>query len=140
MFILLQCSNLLLYSQLMDVKMWENSIFISIYPCLSTPLQIMRRILVKGPIVEADGDEMARIMWSLIKEKLIFPFLEFAKLQYFDLSIQNRDLTNDQVTVECAQAITLAKVGIKCATITPDEARVREFSLKRMYPSPNATI
>ena len=101
----------------------------------------MRKIPVRGPVVEADGDEMARIMWSLIKQQLIIPFLDFgSSLHYFDLGIQNRDLTEDQVTVDCAHAMRAAGVGIKCATITPDENRVREFGLKRMYKSPNATI
>jgi isocitrate dehydrogenase len=86
-----------------------------------------------------DGDEMTRIIWQLIKEKLILPFLDI-NIQYFDLSIQNRDATNDKVTLDAAHAIKACKVGIKCATITADEARVKEFGLKEMWKSPNGTI
>jgi len=99
----------------------------------------MTKIKVANPVVEIDGDEMTRIIWKLIKEKLIFPFLD-VPLEYYDLSIENRDATNDQITVEAAQAIKKHGVGIKCATITPDEARVEEFSLKKMWKSPNGTI
>ncbi|XP_037087956.1 LOW QUALITY PROTEIN: isocitrate dehydrogenase [NADP] cytoplasmic-like [Pollicipes pollicipes] len=92
-----------------------------------------------GPVVEMQGDEMTRVIWDLIKEKLILPFVE-PELHFFDLSIQSRDGTDDQVTVDCANAIKQYGVGIKCATITPDEARVKEFSLKKMWKSPNGTI
>jgi len=99
----------------------------------------MQKIKVANPVVELDGDEMTRIIWQLIKEKLIHPYLD-VELQYFDLSIQHRDATDDQVTVDAANAIKEVGVGVKCATITPDEARVKEFGLKRMYRSPNGTI
>ncbi len=97
------------------------------------------KIKVANPIVELDGDEMTRIIWSQIKEQLIYPYLD-VDLRYFDLSIQNRDATDDQVTVEAATAIKEHGVGVKCATITPDEARVAEFGLKKMWKSPNGTI
>jgi isocitrate dehydrogenase len=99
----------------------------------------MAKIKVEDPIVELDGDEMTRIIWAFIKDRLIHPYLD-VNLLYFDLSIQNRDATNDRVTVDAANAIKEHGVGVKCATITPDEARVREFGLKRMYRSPNGTI
>jgi isocitrate dehydrogenase len=99
----------------------------------------MAKIKVKTPVVELDGDEMTRIIWGFIKEKLILPYLDI-DLRYFDLSIEYRDQTNDQVTVDAANATKEFGVGIKCATITPDEARVKEFNLKRMYRSPNGTI
>jgi isocitrate dehydrogenase len=99
----------------------------------------MANIKVANPVVELDGDEMTRIIWSFIKEQLILPYLDI-DLKYYDLSIQNRDATGDQVTVEAANAIKRYGVGVKCATITPDEARVKEFSLKEMYRSPNGTI
>ena len=99
----------------------------------------MNKIKVANPIVELDGDEMTRVIWQYIKEKLIFPYLDLP-VRYFDLSVQNRDATDDQVTLQSAGAIAEHHVGIKCATITPDEDRVREFSLKRMYKSPNGTI
>ncbi|KFM80125.1 Isocitrate dehydrogenase [NADP] cytoplasmic, partial [Stegodyphus mimosarum] len=92
-----------------------------------------------GPVVEVQGDEMTRIIWELIKEKLIFPFLDI-ELHSFDLGIENRDATNDQVTIDCANAIKKYNVGVKCATITPDENRVTEFNLKQMWKSPNGTI
>ena len=98
-----------------------------------------QKIKVKSPIVELDGDEMTRVIWKWIKEELILPYLEL-DIKYFDLGIQNRDLTDDKVTVESAEAIKKYRVGIKCATITPDEARVKEFGLKRMWVSPNGTI
>mmetsp|Transcript_6081 Transcript_6081/g.5960 ORF Transcript_6081/g.5960 Transcript_6081/m.5960 type:complete len:415 (+) Transcript_6081:29-1273(+) len=98
-----------------------------------------QKIRVANPVAELDGDEMTRIIWTLIKEKLILPYLD-VPIQYFDLSIQNRDATNDQVTLDSARAILDCKVGIKCATITPDEARVEEFGLKKMWKSPNGTI
>ena len=99
----------------------------------------MAKIKVKNPVVELDGDEMTRIIWRLIKEKLIHPHLEI-DLVYFDLSIEHRDATDDMVTIEAAEAIKRIGVGVKCATITPDEARVQEFGLKKMWQSPNGTI
>ena len=99
----------------------------------------MKKIKVQNPVVELDGDEMARVIWKMIKEKLILPYLEL-DIKYFDLSIQNRDATNDQVTIDAAYAIKKYQVGIKCATITPDEARMKEFNLKQMWKSPNGTI
>jgi isocitrate dehydrogenase len=99
----------------------------------------MPKIKVANPVVDIDGDEMTRIIWRLIKEKLIFPYLDI-DLLYFDLSIENRDATEDRVTVEAAEAIKRVGVGVKCATITPDEARVEEFGLKQMWKSPNGTI
>ncbi len=99
----------------------------------------MSKITVKTPVVELDGDEMTRIIWQKIKDKLIFPYLDI-DLKYFDLGIEYRDETNDQVTIDAANAIKTYGVGIKCATITPDEARVEEFDLKAMYRSPNGTI
>jgi isocitrate dehydrogenase len=97
------------------------------------------KIQVKNPIVELDGDEMTRIIWAFIKEQLILPYLDL-ELVYFDLGIESRDATEDRITVEAAEAIKEHGVGVKCATITPDEARVEEFGLKAMYPSPNGTI
>jgi isocitrate dehydrogenase len=99
----------------------------------------MEKIKVKNPVVELDGDEMTRIIWALIREKLIHPYLDI-DLKYFDLSVEHRDATNDKVTIEAAEAIKIYGVGIKCATITPDEARVKEFNLKEMWKSPNGTI
>ena len=99
----------------------------------------MAKIKVKNPIVELDGDEMTRIIWSFIKKKLIEPYLEL-DIKYFDLGIESRDKTSDQITVDCANSIKKFGVGIKCATITPDEARVEEFKLKKMWRSPNGTI
>ena len=99
----------------------------------------MAKIKVKNPIVELDGDEMTRIIWSFIKKKLIQPYLDI-DIKYYDLGIQSRDKTSDQITVDCANAIKKIGVGIKCATITPDEARVEEFNLKKMWRSPNGTI
>lgn len=99
----------------------------------------MAKIKVKSPVVELDGDEMTRIIWQWIRERLIQPYLD-VDLLYFDLSIQNRDATEDQVTVDAASAIKQHGVGVKCATITPDEARVQEFGLKKMWKSPNGTI
>jgi len=98
-----------------------------------------KKIKVVNPVAELDGDEMTRIIWKLIKDNLIFPFLDI-NIQYFDLGMENRDKTNDQVTLDAAKAIKECKVGIKCATITPDEARVKEFNLKEMWKSPNGTI
>jgi isocitrate dehydrogenase len=99
----------------------------------------MAKIKVSGPVVELDGDEMTRIIWAFIKDRLIHPYLD-VDLKYYDLSIQNRDATDDQVTVDAANAIKEHNVGVKCATITPDEARVEEFGLKKMWLSPNGTI
>jgi isocitrate dehydrogenase len=99
----------------------------------------MSRITVNGPIVELDGDEMTRIIWAFIKDQLILPYLD-VDLHYYDLSIESRDATDDQVTVDAANAIKQHGVGVKCATITPDEARVEEFGLKKMWRSPNGTI
>ena len=99
----------------------------------------MAKIKVTNPVVELDGDEMTRIIWQYIKDKLINPFLDI-ELQYFDLGIEHRDKTNDQVTIDAANAIKKVGVGVKCATITPDEARVKEFGLKEMWKSPNGTI
>jgi isocitrate dehydrogenase len=99
----------------------------------------MAKIKVANPVAELDGDEMTRIIWQLIKDKLIHPYLDI-DLKYFDLSIHKRDETHDRITIEAAEAIKLYGVGVKCATITPDEARVKEFHLHEMYPSPNGTI
>jgi isocitrate dehydrogenase len=99
----------------------------------------MPKIEVKNPVVELDGDEMTRIIWSFIRDQLILPYLD-VDLKYYDLSIESRDATDDRITVEAAEAIKRYGVGVKCATITPDEARVEEFSLKEMYKSPNGTV
>jgi len=99
----------------------------------------MAKIKVDNPVVEIDGDEMTRIIWQMIKDKLILPHLDI-DLKYFDLGIENRDKTDDQVTIDAANAIKQYRVGVKCATITPDEARVKEFNLKKMWKSPNGTI
>ena len=99
----------------------------------------MAKIKVEGPVVELDGDEMTRIIWQFIKDRLIHPYLDI-DLRYYDLSIENRDATDDQVTIDAAHAIKEHGVGVKCATITPDEARVEEFGLKKMWVSPNGTI
>jgi isocitrate dehydrogenase len=99
----------------------------------------MSKIKVANPVVELDGDEMTRIIWDLIKKKLIHPYLD-VDLHYYDLSVENRDATNDQVTIDAANAIRKHGVGVKCATITPDEGRVQEFKLKQMWKSPNGTI
>jgi len=98
-----------------------------------------QKIKVESPVVDLDGDEMTRVIWDLIKNKLILPFLDI-KIEYYDLGIQKRDETNDQITIDAAKAIQKYNVGIKCATITPDEARVKEFNLKKMWKSPNGTI
>jgi isocitrate dehydrogenase len=100
---------------------------------------MMKKIQVTNPVVELDGDEMTRIIWQFIKDKLIFPYLDL-DIRYYDLGIEKRDETNDQITVDAANAIKKFGVGIKCATITPDETRVKEFNLKKMYLSPNGTI
>ncbi len=100
---------------------------------------MIKKIKVKNPVVEMDGDEMTRVIWKFIKEKLILPYLDI-EIKYFDLGIKNRDFTNDLVTVKAAEAIKKFNVGIKCATITPDEQRVQEYTLKKMWRSPNGTI
>src|SRR5881398_354321 len=99
----------------------------------------MAKIKVANPVVELDGDEMTRIIWKLIKDKLIHPYLDIT-LEYYDLGVEHRDATGDQITVDAANAIKQYGVGVKCATITPDEARVKEFNLKQMWKSPNGTI
>src|ERR1700728_789237 len=99
----------------------------------------MSKIKVVNPVVEIDGDEMTRIIWHFIKDQLILPYLDI-QLDYYDLSIQTRDATDDRVTIDAAYAIQRHGVGVKCATITPDEARVTEFGLKKMWRSPNGTI
>ena len=99
----------------------------------------MAKIKVENPIVDIDGDEMTRIIWQMIKDKLVFPFLDL-ELDYYDLGMEHRDATDDQVTIDAAHAIQKHGVGVKCATITPDEARVQEFGLKKMWKSPNGTI
>jgi len=99
----------------------------------------MSKIHVKNPIVELNGDEMTRVIWEFIKKKLILPYLDL-KIEYFDLGIKNRNNTSDQITIDCANSIKKFNVGIKCATITPDESRVKEFNLKKMWRSPNGTI
>ena len=99
----------------------------------------MNKIKVRNPVVELDGDEMTRIIWQFIKDRLILPYLDI-DLKYYDLGMENRDATGDQVTIEASEAIKKYGVGVKCATITPDEARVKEFSLKKMWKSPNGTI
>ncbi|MEP6968718.1 MAG: isocitrate/isopropylmalate family dehydrogenase, partial [Pseudomonadota bacterium] len=99
----------------------------------------MAKIKVAHPVVDIDGDEMTRIIWRMIKDKLVLPFLDIT-LDYYDLGIEHRDATEDRVTVEAAEAIKRCGVGVKCATITPDEARVKEFQLKKMWKSPNGTI
>jgi isocitrate dehydrogenase len=99
----------------------------------------MAKIKVANPVVDIDGDEMTRIIWQLIKDKLIHPYLDI-QLEYYDLGIEKRDETNDQITIDCANAVKKHGVGVKCATITPDEARVEEFGLKKMWKSPNGTI
>ena len=99
----------------------------------------MSKIIVTNPVVEIDGDEMTRIIWKFIKEQLILPYIDI-ELLYYDLGIESRDKTEDQITIDAANAINIHKVGIKCATITPDEDRMLEFGLKKMYRSPNGTI
>ena len=99
----------------------------------------MARIKVAKPVVELDGDEMTRIIWAWIKDQLILPYLDI-ELKYFDLGIESRDGSDDQITIDAAEAIKKYGVGVKCATITPDEARVEEFGLKKMWRSPNGTI
>jgi len=121
---------------LTNSKLVHKRLFSRVTPTLFNKLDKVQC----GPIVELDGDEMTRIIWALIKDKLIFPFVQINDLHSYDLSIENRDLTNDQVTIDAANAIKKYNVGIKCATITADEARVKEFNLKKMWPSPNGTI
>jgi len=99
----------------------------------------MAKIKVKNSIVELDGDEMTRIMWNFIKKKLILPYIDL-DIKYYDLGIKNREKTSDQITIDAANAIKKIGVGIKCATITPDEKRVKEFKLRKMWRSPNGTI
>ena len=99
----------------------------------------MAKIKVDNPVVELDGDEMTRIIWQFIKDRLILPYLDI-NLEYYDLGMEHRDATDDQVTIDSANAILKHGVGVKCATITPDEARVEEFGLKKMWKSPNGTI
>src|SRR3954466_8855908 len=99
----------------------------------------MAKIKVNTPVVELDGDAMTRIIWQFIKDQLILPYLDI-ELEYYDLGIEHRDATDDQVTIDAAEAIKRHGVGVKCATITPDEARVAEFGLKKMWVSPNGTI
>src|SRR5712675_1174078 len=108
-------------------------------PALKRWLLKMAKIKVKNPVVEMDGDEMTRIIWKLIKDKLIHPYLDI-DLLYYDLGMEKRDETRDQITIDAAEAIKKVGVGVKCATITPDEGRVKEFGLKEMYRSPNGTI
>jgi len=98
-----------------------------------------KKVQVKGAVVDMDGDEMTRIIWQWIKDKHIHPYVD-VDLEYYDLSVQSRDATNDQITIDCAEAMKRTKVGVKCATITPDEGRVQEFGLKQMWRSPNGTI
>jgi len=107
--------------------------------CRSTSRAFAQKVNVKGTVVELDGDEMTRIIWTWIKDKLVHPYLN-VDLEYYDLGLEHRDATNDQVTFDAAAAIKKHKVGIKCATITPDEDRVKEFGLKKMWKSPNGTI
>ena len=99
----------------------------------------MSKIKVKNPVIELDGDEMTRIIWSFIKDKLINPYLDI-ELKYYDLGMESRDKTDDQITIDAANAIKKYGVGVKCATITPDEARVEEFKLKKMWRSPNLSL
>src|SRR5450631_1327814 len=99
----------------------------------------MAKIKVVNPVVELDGDEMTRIIWHFIKDQLILPYLD-VELDYYDLGMEHRDATDDQVTIDAAHAIARHGVGVKCATITPDEARVEEFGLKKMWKSPNGTL
>ena len=99
----------------------------------------MQKIKVSGTVVDLDGDEMTRIIWQFIKDKLVHPYLDI-NIEYYDLGMENRDKTHDKVTVDAAHAIQKHGVGVKCATITPDEARVKEFNLQEMWKSPNGTI
>uniref|UniRef100_A0A1Y1KHI2 Isopropylmalate dehydrogenase-like domain-containing protein n=1 Tax=Photinus pyralis TaxID=7054 RepID=A0A1Y1KHI2_PHOPY len=121
-------------------KLLRNSQLQNKLTCGSTQSRkYASRVVAKNPVVEMDGDEMTRIIWEKIKERLIFPYVKVECL-YYDLGLPHRDQTNDQVTIDAAHAIKEHNVGIKCATITPDEQRVEEFNLKKMWPSPNGTI
>jgi isocitrate dehydrogenase len=126
------------YTSLFSSSSWSHSYATSSYSSVSTPSGF-KKIKVSNPVVDLDGDEMARIIWAKIKEFLILPYLDI-DIKYYDLSIENRDKTNDQITIDSAYAILKHNVGIKCATITADEARVEEFNLKQMWKSPNGTI
>lgn len=106
---------------------------------LARQFSSFKKVHVANPIVDMDGDEMTRVIWQWIKDTHITPYLDL-KTEYYDLSVTNRDATNDQVTIDCAHAMLKHKVGVKCATITPDEGRVKEFNLKKMWKSPNGTI
>ena len=99
----------------------------------------MEKIKVKNPVVEMDGDEMTRVIWEFIKDKLILPYID-VDIKYYDLGVKSRDNSEDQITIDSAEAVKKYGVGIKCATITPDEERVEEFNLKKMWRSPNGTI
>ncbi|CAG8510415.1 16410_t:CDS:2, partial [Acaulospora morrowiae] len=114
-------------------------LFCQRFPTTNTSGAGDARVVVHNPVVDLDGDEMTRIIWAKIKEKLILPYVKL-DIKYYDLGMENRDATNDQVTVDAAEAIKKYNVGIKCATITPDERRVEEFNLKKMWKSPNGTI
>merc|ERR1719238_1063469 len=107
--------------------------------CKTVNRQFTSRIKVKNSVVDMDGDEMTRVIWQLIKDKLILPYVD-VNIKYYDLSVISRNETDDQITIKAANAIKKNSVGIKCATITPDEARVKEFNLKQMWKSPNGTI
>jgi len=126
-------------SRLLQSTLARQSIVNSTQYRLFSHSAIMADKIKSGPIVEIQGDEMTRIIWEIIKEKLIFPYVD-CDLHVYDLGIENRDLTDDQVTVDCAEAMLKYNVGVKCATITPDEQRVEEFGLKKMWRSPNGTI
>ena len=98
-----------------------------------------KKVQVKGTLVELDGDEMTRVMWKMVKEKLLLPYLDM-NIEYFDLGLPNRDKTDDKVTLEAAEAIKKYGVGVKCATITPNKDRIKEYDLKKEWPSPNGTL
>ena len=123
----------------MSKYLLSKSIFYLFLFYLKIKSRIMSKIKVANPIVELDGDEMTRIIWKFIKDKLVLPYIDL-DIKYYDLGIESRDATNDPITVDAAEAIKIHKVGIKCATITPDEDRVKEFNLKSMWKSPNGTI
>lgn len=130
------CENIIIYKYLFD----SISYFLIFFGRnINNKIVKMATKIKAGPVVDILGDEMTRIIWDLIKEKLILPFLD-VELHVYDLGMENRDKTEDQVTIDCAEAIKKYNVGIKCATITPDEARVEEFKLKKMWKSPNGTI
>lgn len=134
-------ANLSIVSQKVKRKLLEKGVFHFSKKEVhnNAAFNLMGKIKVENPIVEMDGDEMTRVIWKDIKENLILPYLDL-KIKYFDLSIQSRDETNDEITLEAAKEIKKVSVGIKCATITPDAARVKEFNLKQMWKSPNGTI